>query len=234
MSTLTSILSTDIISASRSTINDNYNALNVSKAELDSPVFTGAPTLPTGTVAVTQSSGDNSTKVATTAFVDGALVSLTNVLHASSGSSTTTSANNLDSIAISGLTGLDNLVVYYNLQASTQNCGTNVLYHSTDGATIADVLNGNVLASGKMIAGSVLIKCSIAADPRNISAIFDGLNSTGITDNGATNTAMVNYIFNKTFSTAFNSSWTLALRNGGVTAGGTLYWSWQVFKIAGQ
>lgn len=36
---------------------------------LDSPVFTGTPSLPTGTTAVTQSPGDNSTKVATTAYV---------------------------------------------------------------------------------------------------------------------------------------------------------------------
>ena len=38
-------------------------------APLASPTFTGTPSLPTGTTAVTQSLGDNSTKVATTAFV---------------------------------------------------------------------------------------------------------------------------------------------------------------------
>lgn len=37
-------------------------------APLASPVFTGTPSLPTGTTAVTQSAGDNSTKLATTAF----------------------------------------------------------------------------------------------------------------------------------------------------------------------
>jgi len=37
----------------------------------DSPVFTGTPTLPTGTIGITQASGDNSTKLATTAFVTG-------------------------------------------------------------------------------------------------------------------------------------------------------------------
>jgi len=37
-------------------------------APLASPTFTGIPTLPTGTIAVTQTAGDNSTKVATTAF----------------------------------------------------------------------------------------------------------------------------------------------------------------------
>ena len=39
-----------------------------------SPTFTGTPTLPTGTIGVTQAAGDNSTKLATTAFVAGAAV----------------------------------------------------------------------------------------------------------------------------------------------------------------
>jgi hypothetical protein len=39
------------------------------KADLASPTFTGTPSLPTGTTAVTQTVGDNSTKIATTAFV---------------------------------------------------------------------------------------------------------------------------------------------------------------------
>lgn len=39
-------------------------------APLESPTFTGTPSLPTGTTATTQSANDNSTKVATTAYVD--------------------------------------------------------------------------------------------------------------------------------------------------------------------
>jgi len=38
-------------------------------APLNSPVFTGQPSLPTDSIAVTQASGDSSTKLATTAFV---------------------------------------------------------------------------------------------------------------------------------------------------------------------
>lgn len=40
------------------------------KANLASPTFTGTPVLPSGTTGVTQTSGDNSTKLATTAYVD--------------------------------------------------------------------------------------------------------------------------------------------------------------------
>jgi hypothetical protein len=38
-------------------------------ANIASPTFTGTPTLPTGTIATTQTAADSSTKVATTAFV---------------------------------------------------------------------------------------------------------------------------------------------------------------------
>ena len=46
------------------------------KAPLASPTFTGTPTLPTGTIATTQTSGNNTTAVATTAFVTTAVSSL--------------------------------------------------------------------------------------------------------------------------------------------------------------
>jgi hypothetical protein len=47
-------------------------ALNL-KASLTSPSFTGTPVLPTGTIGITQSAGDNSTKLATTEFVTTSL-----------------------------------------------------------------------------------------------------------------------------------------------------------------
>lgn len=43
------------------------------KANLASPTFTGTPTLPSGTIATTQTAGNNSTAVATTAYVDSTL-----------------------------------------------------------------------------------------------------------------------------------------------------------------
>jgi len=47
------------------------------KADLNSPVFTGTPSLPTGTTGVTQTSGNNSTALATTAFVQTAMAGAT-------------------------------------------------------------------------------------------------------------------------------------------------------------
>jgi hypothetical protein len=46
------------------------------KANLASPTFTGTPTLPTGTIATTQTAGDSTTAVATTAFVGTAVANL--------------------------------------------------------------------------------------------------------------------------------------------------------------
>lgn len=43
---------------------------NTTYAPLNSPTFTGTPSLPTGTTGVTQTQGDNSNKLATTAYVD--------------------------------------------------------------------------------------------------------------------------------------------------------------------
>ena len=45
-------------------------------APLASPTFTGTPTLPTGTIATTQSAADNSTKIATTAYVATAVAAV--------------------------------------------------------------------------------------------------------------------------------------------------------------
>jgi hypothetical protein len=51
---------------------DNIQTAIATKADLASPTFTGTPTLPTGTIAVTQSSGNSTTAIATTAFVQAA------------------------------------------------------------------------------------------------------------------------------------------------------------------
>jgi hypothetical protein len=51
------------------------------KADTASPTFTGTVTLPTGTVGVTQSYGDNDTSLATTAFVQAALAAVYPIIY---------------------------------------------------------------------------------------------------------------------------------------------------------
>jgi hypothetical protein len=55
---------------------DNIATAISTKADLSSPTFTGTPSLPTGTTGVTQSSGNSSTLLATTAFVQAAIALL--------------------------------------------------------------------------------------------------------------------------------------------------------------
>ena len=55
---------------------NNIATAVATKADLVSPTFTGTPALPTGTTAVTQSAGDSSTALATTAFVTAGLQAL--------------------------------------------------------------------------------------------------------------------------------------------------------------
>lgn len=52
---------------------NNIATAIATKADLASPTFTGTPSLPTGTTGVTQTYGDSSTKLSTTAFVQAAL-----------------------------------------------------------------------------------------------------------------------------------------------------------------
>ena len=52
---------------------DHVHGTDTTRAPLASPTFTGTPTLPTGTIATTQTVGNNTTAVATTAFVTAAV-----------------------------------------------------------------------------------------------------------------------------------------------------------------
>jgi hypothetical protein len=60
------------------------------KADLASPTFTGTPTLPTGTIATTQSPGNNTTALATTAFVTAAVPAIATFTTPTPTSTTTT------------------------------------------------------------------------------------------------------------------------------------------------
>jgi hypothetical protein len=66
---ITTLTSNETGAQSLIDINANFVDLDTRKANLASPTFTGTPTLPTGTIATTQSVGDSTTKIATTAFV---------------------------------------------------------------------------------------------------------------------------------------------------------------------
>lgn len=65
-------------------IDTEFNNIAVAvatKADLASPTFTGTPSLPTGTTGVTQSTSDDSTKLATTEFVQDLITAVKSALY---------------------------------------------------------------------------------------------------------------------------------------------------------
>jgi len=77
----TQTLTNKSISLASNTITGTLAQFNTAVTDADlapiaSPTFTGTPTLPSGTIATTQTAGDNSTAVATTAFVGTAVANL--------------------------------------------------------------------------------------------------------------------------------------------------------------
>lgn len=58
----------------------NISTAIATKADLTSPTFTGSPVLPTGTTGTTQSAGNNSTALATTAYTDAAITAVKSAL----------------------------------------------------------------------------------------------------------------------------------------------------------
>jgi len=68
---------------------DHVHGTDTTRAPLASPTFTGTPSLPTGTIATTQSPGNNTTALATTAFVTAAVPAIASILESRQLTSTT-------------------------------------------------------------------------------------------------------------------------------------------------
>jgi len=143
------------------------------KSNLVSPTFTGTPTLPTGTIGFTQTAGNNTTAVATTAFVTNAVTS---------GTIADADASTKGKIQLAG-----------------ELAGTAALPTVTNAAVITKVLTGfssaagavaatdNVLEGLQKIDGNVALKANLA------SPTFTGTptlptGTTGVTQAAGNNT----------------------------------------------
>lgn len=147
---------------------------------------------------------------------------LMTLLKANSGTTTNAAAENVDTIAITGLTAKDTLVVYATLASVTQQtANAGILYNVTDSVTVT---SGPTIASG---VSSQLVHTVRQAQVGATTVL-------GGTVGATTAPASVNEVNARTFTTAWTGAWTLALRHAGVTAGGTLQWSWAVYKVPGQ
>jgi len=148
------------------------------------------------------------------------------LLKANSGTDSTASATNVDTVAISGLTAKDTILVYLTLTSVTQSTAQMTLYNNTDGVIVCNVTRAT-LAAGNHVNSQAWIRQEQSGN----TAVLGQGSYPADTDGNALNSINL-----ATFTTAWTGSWTLALRTGtgGVTAGGTLQWSWAVYKVAGQ
>ena len=104
-----------------------------------SPTFTGTPTLPTGTIAVTQSPGNNTTAIATTAFVTAA-----------TGTLGTMSTQNANAVAITGgtISGITSLGVSGTAPATTFSGAGTSLTGTASSLTVGTATNAtNILGN---------------------------------------------------------------------------------------
>ncbi len=144
------------------------------------------------------------------------------LLKANSGTDTSAGATNVDTLAVTGLTAKDQLLVYVVLKSVTQDTGAVSLYSTTDSVALETISGGIVATETQALTNHVMAS---QAATTTYTTWTDGIStSVGTLDKIAV-TAM---------TTAFTGSWTLALRHAGVTAGGTLQWQWTVYKLSGQ
>ena len=176
-------------------------------------------------IEITVGSGLSLSAGALTATGSGAMT----LIGAFSGTDANAAAANVATVAISGLTAKDRLLVLLNVASITQQTTIPLLYNSTDSvAVLATMSDGD--------------STSVAAGRSKISTITIGQMQSAATSvyaHGFTsgNSGASDGVFNQTlstFTTNYTGSWSLVLRHGGVTSGGTFQFSGAVFKLAGQ
>ena len=193
-------------------------ALNL-KADLASPTFTGTPTLPTGSIATTQTAADSSTKIATTAFVttaDNLKANLasptftgTPTLPTGTIATTQTASNNTTAIATTAY--VDTADALKATIASTNTFTTNQII---SGTTTADLLRITQLGTGN----ALIVEDS--TNPDSTPFVVDGSGRVGI---GMTAPGVSLQVQNTTqaaayFDTASNNSAVDLRRNNGTFA----------------
>lgn len=148
------------------------------------------------------------------------------LLKANSGTDSNAAATNVDTFAITGLTAKDQLLVNVTCKSVTQATNGVALYNNTDGVVIVAPLS--------IGGGSPGINEYAIANNTIMQAQAGATSVVGLTTGVASVVGVLTKANTATFTTNYTGTWTLALRHGGVTAGGTLQWAWALYKLAGQ
>jgi len=153
------------------------------------------------------------------------------LLKANSGTDATITANTVDTLALSGLTSTDYLDITTTLYSLTQSITGNAqLYSTTDSLELARVgaasWNANrsvfahVIMTPSVHSSTEIMNMTIKNDPSSATNAGPAVSTfTGL--NGSVTT-----------TTAWTGSWTLGLRHGAITSGGSLEWKWAVYKCS--
>lgn len=151
------------------------------------------------------------------------------LLKSGNGTSTAAGATDVDTIAITGLTANDRIIVEYEVESVTQLTAIPLLRQTTDPVSLSTLDAGQNIAAGSQASG----KCVIyqrQSGATAVRSVCENVRAAGST----TSPTKVADVVHATYTTNWTGSWTLALRHGGVTAGGTFSWTWIVLKAAGQ
>lgn len=149
------------------------------------------------------------------------------LIDASNGNSSTGSAHNLVTQAISGLTVDDELEIRYWLKAGAAGGVTYPqLYHVTNSTTLsmmaADATEATTsISANDVIHGTILLRCH---PNTNTTYYAQRRGHTNTTDRHGNNPVAS--------LTAWTGSWTIGFRVDAASA--TTYWAWAIFKRAGQ
>ena len=138
------------------------------------------------------------------------------LLHCSTGSNTTTSANNFATYAFSAgaLNAKDSIIVKWALTVTGATLIDPILWSETDSAQIGNISENNIGAGSN---GGLASMSIITAEPTKVLAAPNGSNALASLH---------------TVSTAWTAEWTLALR-GQNGSGGTTKWQWAVYALRG-
>lgn len=171
---------------------------------------------------VLTSDGTNWTSAASTA---GNLT----LLKGDSGTHSTNAATNVSTVAISGLTALDTLIVEVTFSPVTTAVAGSALYSTTDSTALQSLYQGGAsVAAGKTYSGTITIR----KDP-TATTIYTSKEISDIATSAGGSSAGIGGLVTATgMATNWTGSWTLALRLGATT--NTCPWSWAVHRKAGQ
>jgi len=160
-------------------------------------------------------------------FVETDAISL---LKTDSGAKTTTGDTDVSTLSVSGLTSDDILQVYVSIYCTTQGNDTSRLWNSTDSKSLAFVSTdgGNLASRGGSSITTLFQAPGLTTEFQSHTELTE---ANGLPRDTGIDRPVSSYFGTRTTTTAWTGSWTLALRVGAVTSGGSCAWKWRVYKI---